>query len=194
MIGIASLHFHESPKLSQTLNVLIRVSYIDAENKIKSRVYSIDKIDNKTTVKELKQHAMRFSKLTGLNCYHRRLYYYGFELHDDDMHIQNSEFFTRCVDQTKLPLIFDFVLTHVRETEQLPHSTIISDMRAVVNQELNTVPTNIWNGVKSVRHSSRTENYDNDNMDDASNYARFFRNFALIYYIRLRMHFAVKNK
>jgi hypothetical protein len=192
-----SLPFYEPPALSQSLNVLIRVSVKNPDNNRKPRVFYINNVNNDTTIGDLKQSALELSEISAAD--DRHLYYYGYELDNDNMPLLTSSFFKEFIDRKKLPLIFDFVVIQQQKTTHLPISTSFNKTHPAVAED-SDAPVIVQKIANVARHMGNNKRIPDDNYNDHvterndSKYAKFFRNYAIIYYIHLSIHIAIENQ
>ncbi|CAF1284437.1 unnamed protein product [Adineta steineri] len=171
-----SLEFYDPPNLCYSSDIYIRICEKNLKNNFQKKMIRIKNLNRDITIKKLKNHIWKILNITKeYNC---RIYYYGYELFDDVRPL--SPDFTLFIHPKNLPTIFDFVLIHIQIKSTINQNTQLSYIH--VNMENNIL-------------NDENEN-DNDNSTDLweTDYETFFRNYALIYYIRLCIYVAISNR
>ncbi|CAF1129146.1 unnamed protein product [Adineta steineri] len=169
-----SLEFYDPPNLCYTSDIYIRICEKNLKNNFQKKMIRIKNLNRDITIKKLKNHIWKMLNITKeYNC---RIYYYGYELFDDVRPL--SPDFTLFIHPKNLPTIFDFVLIHIQ-------------IKSTINQntQLSYIHVNMENNILN-------DENDNDNSTDLweTDYETFFRNYALIYYIRLCIYVAISNR
>lgn len=123
------------------------------------------------------------------------MYYYGYELVDDECSLAHIRSITN--ERDKIPVIFDLVLTEVQVSKPKPSSSLTSQCKFHIthafDERLRDMPVNFMINIGDtleLRNTADVTNIAHEN----SKLPTFYGNWAFMYYVRLCMYVTITHR